>query len=167
MTIARANQFAVALAAGLTACVHNTVVGSGQVSVSAACSAAPARAGTGEWVEAHKAEITNYEPPFVPSGQLVAIVFTHAGEPIPAANVLLHKGSKPPGDSVPRWGKEGPEGVFRFDSVEQRDYILEFRRLGLEPQWHAYRGVRGVVDTVCVSMRAEPLILELQVPLSR
>jgi hypothetical protein len=50
-------------------------------------------------------------------------------------------------------------GVFRFDSLEHRDYILDIRRLGFERQWHVYRGVRGVVDTLCIPMRALPVVL--------
>jgi hypothetical protein len=134
--------------------------------VSAACSAAPGRAGTGDWVDAHKAAITNYYPPFLPAGQLVAILFDHAGRPI-HGNVLLAGGSKPPGDSIRIRAREGPDGVFRLDSIVARDYIVQFRALGYETQWHSYRGVPGVVDTVCVAMRAWPIILEQMVPLRR
>jgi hypothetical protein len=122
------------------------------------CGPAEGRAGTWAWVEAHEREITSHDPPLPPGGTLVGLLIDHAGRPLESVQVQLRKGSVAPGDTIVR-AVFAKAGVFRFDSLEQRDYILDVRRLGFERQWHAYRGVRGVADTLCIPMRAWPVVL--------
>lgn len=122
------------------------------------CGPAAGRSGTGEWVQAHAREILAYDPPLPPAGTLVGLVVDHAGQPIEAASVLLRKGSVAPGDTAVQTVIT-TAGTFRLDSLEQRDYILDIRRLGYERQWHAYRGIRGLADTLCIPMRALPIVL--------
>jgi hypothetical protein len=122
------------------------------------CGPAEGRTGTWAWVEAHEREISTYEPPLPSTGTLVGLLIDHAGRPLEAVQVQLKKGSVVPGDTVVRTVVT-TAGEFRFDSLEHRNYIIDIRRLGYERQWHAYRGVRGVVDTLCIPMRAWPVVL--------
>ena len=127
--------------------------------LAAFCGHSPRRAGTWAWVEAHEREIHASEQPLPPPGALVGLLIDHAGRPVESGQVNLRKGSVAPGDSTIRT-VVAVDGVFHFDSLDRRDYILDIRRLGYERQWHAYRGIRGVVDTLCIPMRAWPVILE-------
>lgn len=122
----------------------------------AGCRPAVGAPGSPAWIEKHKRQILDdHKVPPTP-GRLVGIVTDHAGRRIRDVGVALAPGRTPPGDTArTRLGRSGPAGVFAFDSLQTATaYILTVRAVGFDHQWHVYTPVPGVVDTLCISMRA-------------
>lgn len=120
------------------------------------CRPAVGAPGSPAWIEKHKGQILDdHKVPPTP-GRLVGIVTDHAGRPIRDVGVALAPGRTPPGDPArARPSRTGPDGTFAFDSLQTATaYILTVRAVGFDHQWHVYTPVPGVVDTLCLSMRA-------------
>lgn len=122
----------------------------------AGCRPAVGAPGSPAWIEKHKGQVLDdHKVPPTP-GMMVGIVTDHAGRSVRDVRVALAPGRTPPGDAArTRFSRSGPTGVFAFDSLQSATaYILTVRAVGFDHQWHAYTPVPGVVDTLCISMRA-------------
>jgi hypothetical protein len=111
--------------------------------------------GTPGWIEANKTQVlAEYTPRLADLSGLVADL---ADTPLAGVAVLLRRGRIAPGsDTGARARTTNADGEFRFDSLAAVDYVLEFRKPGFETQWHQYRGITAIVDSLCVHMRTAP-----------
>lgn len=126
-----------------------------------ACRASPSRVGTRDWVRRMQSALKPENQDKLPVGRLVGFLVEPSGAPIENVIVSLSQGSRPPGDTARRRvARTDAAGAFSLDSIENRDYILYVLNIGMESQWRAYRGVRGITDTLCMEMRAAPLYFE-------
>ena len=121
------------------------------------CPSGIASVGTPAWIDAHKAILLGDQRSSPAPGTLVGLVLDLSGAPLVGAEVALRRGRIAPGDDTWfRVRRTTADGTFHFDSIAAEDYVLQFRKVRFEAQWHAHRGIPAVADSLCIQMRAAP-----------
>lgn len=128
-----------------------------------ACVAAPGRSGSPDWVRGLGRRLAEDRQASLAPGRLVGFVTDAAGNPLVGAAVTMRSGAVPvagdTGSKPQRAASVDRFGRFVIDSIDRKEYVLSAFAIGFERQWIEYRGVRGLSDTLCIVLRARPMIL--------